>query len=165
MSTTNPNRVPEGTSEGGRFTVGRTNEPSTLASARAIASTAEPDQRRAQPTPQQKITDKLRGHKFYPPKRDLAKLPATGTYAETPLDEIPIQQHYFTRGGGANWYVAEYDPATGHAWGYADLTGQSGEWGSFDMVELEELRVGMTVIERDCYFSKASFGEISARGY
>jgi hypothetical protein len=117
-------------------------------------------------TDQQRFTNKLRGHNFMPPKAELKKIPPIGTYTETPLDEIPIQQHYFSRSGAGNWYVAEYDPKSGTAWGYADLTGSTGEWGQFDMVELEQLHVGWTVIERDCHFgSPRNMGTIRSLGY
>jgi hypothetical protein len=153
----NPNRVPEGVSTGGEFAPELKGEPPALRD--RAAATAEP--RRAPQTPAQKMVDRLRGHKFYPPKAQLSKFPPVGTNDETPLEEIEIHGHYFTRGGAANWYVAEYDPATGHAWGYADITGSTGEWGSFDMVELEQLHVGWTVIERDCHFSKGPFAKVA----
>lgn len=111
-------------------------------------------------TEKQRWTNKLRGHNFLPPKAELKKIPPFNTHDETPLDEIPIHQHYFSRSGAANWYVAEYDPATGIAWGYADLTGSTGEWGKFSLVELEELHVGMTVIERDCYFNSGNLPKV-----
>lgn len=163
----NQSRVPSGvSSDGGQYTAELKGEPA-LADGRAIGGKPAPvEPRRPELTAEQRFTNKLRGHNFLPPKAELKKLPPLLTYAETPLEEIPILQHYFTRSGAGNWYVAEYDPASGHAWGYADVTGGTGEWGTFDLVELEQLHVGWTVIERDCHFgSPRNMEEIRTRGY
>jgi hypothetical protein len=139
----------------------------TPAAGRAIGGKPAPvEPVRPELDAEQRFTNKLRGHNFMPPKAELKKIPPIGTYNETPLDEIPIRQHYFSRSGAGNWYVAEYDPEFGTAWGYADLTGSTGEWGQFDMVELEQLHVGWTVIERDCHFgTPMNMGTIRSLGY
>jgi hypothetical protein len=60
-----------------------------------------------------------------------------------------IHAHYFI--GGCDWYLAELDPETGLAFGYADLG--CGEWGYFDLVEMEhQLIQGWMVIDRELGF-------------
>jgi hypothetical protein len=64
-----------------------------------------------------------RGHDFWPPA--------------TVLDAIPaLYLHYFVR--GCDWWVIEFDPDEGRAFGYARLNGdnQCAEWGYVDLVEL-----------------------------
>ena len=53
------------------------------------------------------------------------------------------------------WYVTEYDPATGEAFGLVE--GFADEWGYFSIREMEELNRshGMNVVERDVLFEPA----------
>lgn len=78
--------------------------------------------------------DRQRGHRFQPPARDLARIPALGATEATPCDEKVLHLHYFQ--GSADWYVAELDPETWRAFGWARITPGGGEWGYFDLAEL-----------------------------
>lgn len=58
------------------------------------------------------------------------------------------------------WYVTEYDPATGEAFGLVE--GFADEWGYFSIPEMEELNRshGMNVVERDVLFEPAPVSEV-----
>ncbi len=57
--------------------------------------------------------------------------------------------HYFV--GDCDWYVAELDPETGDAFGYADLG--CGEWDYFNLVEMESTVASeWLVVEREMGF-------------
>jgi hypothetical protein len=44
-----------------------------------------------------------------------------------------LHLHYFA--GGCDWWIIEYDPATGDAFGYAWLGNTCAEWGHLDLPE------------------------------
>lgn len=99
-----------------------------------------------------------RGHAFYPPET----LPALYSTDDVPAADKTIVAHYF--GGAADWWLAEYDPETGEAFGYANLGDpQMAEWGSIYLPELEaiNLRNGLLVIERDLYWTPTRFADIN----
>ena len=58
------------------------------------------------------------------------------------------------------WYVTEYDPATGEAFGLVE--GFADEWGYFSIPEFEVLNraKGFGVIERDEHFEPAPVREV-----
>lgn len=58
------------------------------------------------------------------------------------------------------WYVTEYDPATGEAFGLVE--GFADEWGYFSIPEFEALNhaKGFSVIERDEHFEPAPVHEV-----
>ena len=110
-------------------------------------------------TPQR--IDDLRGHDFLPD--DLSAIPAL--YSEDrSADSTDIHLRFFTNVGSAYWLVAQYDPDTEVAFGYAEVVPGGGEWGDFSLRELRELHVvknGIPIIvERDLYFAPTRFGEI-----
>jgi hypothetical protein len=79
----------------------------------------------------------------------LRSVPALYATENVPLCEKMIHAHYFI--GGCDWYLAELDPETGLAFGYADPG--CGEWGYFDLVEMEQTLVkGWMVIDRELGF-------------
>lgn len=99
--------------------------------------------------------DRRRGHRFQPPKAELAGIPALYSGEHTPLAEKVLHLHYFS--GSWDWYVAELDPETGVAFGY--VKGHEDEWGTFS---LREMAVTMArpmgspfdvPIERDCWWT------------
>ncbi|MFI5808685.1 DUF2958 domain-containing protein [Streptomyces sp. NPDC051561] len=98
-----------------------------------------------------------RGHKFYPPESTLKKIPALYANEDVPLSEKVLHAHFFV--GGCDWYVAELDPQSGLAFGWAHIT--HGEWGMFSLPEMENISVrGLFVVERDLYFDPAPATEI-----
>lgn len=101
-----------------------------------------------------------RGHNFYPPKSILSKIPALYGTDGIPAEEKTIHLHYF--GGAADWWIAEIDPETMEAFGYADLGHGMGEWGYVSLPEVEAVNVqrGLVVIERDLYWDLKPFGEV-----
>lgn len=58
------------------------------------------------------------------------------------------------------WYVTEYDPATGEAFGLVE--GFADEWGYFDVRDLEALNraKGYNVVERDEHFEPAPVSKV-----
>lgn len=66
----------------------------------------------------------------------------------------------FSSVSGWTWYVTEYDPATGEAFGLVE--GFADEWGCFSIPELEALNraKGFGVIESDEHFEPAPVREV-----
>ena len=66
----------------------------------------------------------------------------------------------FSSVSGWTWYVTEYDPATGEAFGLVE--GFADEWGYFSIPELEALNraKGFGVIGRDGGFEPAPVREV-----
>ncbi|MFC1442875.1 hypothetical protein ABUW04_31965 [Streptacidiphilus sp. N1-10] len=87
-----------------------------------------------------------RGHTFYPPFEDLAKIPALYATDGQAVEEKTIYLHYFT--GGSDWYIAELDPKTGVAFGWARVNYPSGEWGYVNLIELEELCIAPRAVSQ-----------------
>lgn len=97
-----------------------------------------------------------RGHAFYPPADRLAAIPPLYGTEPTPCEHKIIHAHYFAAWG--DWYIAEYDPATGEAFGWAVLGADvtHGEWGYIDLPALESHRSprGLwLLVERDLGFT------------
>jgi hypothetical protein len=74
----------------------------------------------------------LRGHDFFPPRREMAQVPSIRRARSQAPAERVLRVHYFT--AYSDWFVAGFDPRTGWAFGYAEepdlaLT----EWGYFDL--------------------------------
>jgi hypothetical protein len=89
----------------------------------------------------------------------LYTIPRLYASEDQPIAEKMLHAHYFV--GGCNWYVAELDPETGQAFGYADLGMGFPEWGYFDLVEMEHIVVkGWIVIERDLDFTPTATREL-----
>lgn len=84
------------------------------------------------------------------------KLPLIGATSELPSNKVKVRCKLF--GGGADsWYLTEYDPSTGEAFGFAVLNGdrEMAELGYMYIPELQKLRYppfGLGV-ERDRYFT------------
>ncbi|MFD6756152.1 UvrD-helicase domain-containing protein [Micromonospora gifhornensis] len=104
-----------------------------------------------------------RGHPFYPPA-DLA-VPALYATEQQPNGDKIIYLHYF--GGGHDWWIAEYDPATGEGFGYACINGDAdnAEWGYHSLVELEQIRRGLLIIERDLHWTPRPAREVRLPGW
>lgn len=118
----------------------------------------------APPAPPVKLAEtnrKIRGHNFYAPKAVLSKVPALGSTEDVPFEKKKFHLHYFT-GGAANWFIAEFDPKTGKAFGLMDPSGRgNGSWGYVDLPELEAYNPGgFRVVERDCYFSQGNLAHV-----
>lgn len=104
-----------------------------------------------------------RGHPFYPAPGE--RLPALYSTEPTPVPDKLIVAHYFI--GACDWWVAEYDPEDGRAFGFACLGDPQGaEWGYVDLAELEPICVqgGLAVVERDMHWTPKTFKEIWPRG-
>jgi len=104
-----------------------------------------------------------RGHRFYPPAA--AGLPAL--YATEGVDtaDKTVRVHYVA--GGCDWWLVEYDPATGLGFGYACLGDPAGaEWGYVHLPELEAVCVhrGLVVVERDLHWTPRPVAELDLPG-
>jgi hypothetical protein len=100
------------------------------------------------------INKRRRGHRFRPPVADLRRVPALGATEGTP-DPV-VRLHYFT--GSWDWYVLELDPETGQAFGLVD--GFERELGYFDLNELEAVSRGLTIVERDLYWTPVPLSQV-----
>jgi hypothetical protein len=105
-----------------------------------------------------------RGHAFYPTAAEA--IPALYATDRIPVAEKMIVAHYFV--GGCDWWITEYNPADGIAFGYACLGDPTmAEWGYVSLVELEEIvirpSVGLPipmVVERDLHWNPTRFPDI-----
>jgi hypothetical protein len=91
-----------------------------------------------------------RGHDFYPPTTVTAAIPPLYGTENVPVGDKVLHLHYFA--AACDWWIAEYDPATGTAFGYACLGDpQNAEWGYVSLPELEQVNVhhGLLIVERD----------------
>ncbi|MEN3308876.1 MAG: hypothetical protein V7603_5078 [Micromonosporaceae bacterium] len=105
-----------------------------------------------------------RGHPFYPPAAVVATVPRLYATEHQADGEKVLHLHYFA--GGSDWWVAEYDPATGDAYGYACLGDpDNAEWGNFNLVDLERVTAGVLVIERDRHWTPVPAGESRLPGH
>lgn len=86
-------------------------------------------------TPAVAHVDRMRGHRFRPPRADLNRIPPIYAQENTPTDEQIVHLHYFL--GGNDWWITEYDPATGEAFGWARVGGNDRpELGYLNLPEL-----------------------------
>lgn len=71
--------------------------------------------------------------------------------------------HYFSRLSGWDWWLTEYDPGTGVAFGL--VRGFAEEWGYFSVREMEELNRsrGLNVVERDELFEPTRASALEGR--
>jgi hypothetical protein len=89
-----------------------------------------------------------RGHDFLPGWEDLTAIPQLYATEDVPLADKVIHLHFFL--GSCDWYIAEIDDGSWLAFGYANLGDpQNAEWGYVSLPELEAVRVGPWVVERD----------------
>ncbi|MDQ1677139.1 MAG: hypothetical protein QOC93_2283 [Actinomycetota bacterium] len=95
-----------------------------------------------------------RGHDFYPPTTVAAAIPPLYGTEDTPTVDKVLHLRYFAAAG--DWWIAEYDPGTGTALGYACLGDPDcAEWGYLDLPELEQVNVrsGLLIVERDLHWT------------
>ena len=71
--------------------------------------------------------------------------------------------HYFSCLSGWDWWLTEYDPVTGEAFGL--VRGFETEWGYFSVREMERLNreKGFEVVERDEHFEPAPASRFEGR--
>lgn len=110
-------------------------------------------------------TDRMRGHRFYPSDEVLANIPGLYETEDIRLDDKVLHLHYFV--GGSDWYIAELDPETGEAFGWAQMAPGCGEWGYISLPELAAVQArafGMVLpVERDLHFTPTVAREALAR--
>lgn len=96
--------------------------------------------------------------------QQLAALGIPPLYAteSTPVEDKVIYARMFALASAATWFVAEFDPEHGLAFGYADLGDPaSAEWGYIDLRELESLRwLGVPRVELDRHFTPTRFADL-----
>lgn len=79
-------------------------------------------------------------------------LPAIGSTSEKDNTQIAVPLKLFNPTGSGTWYITEYDPATGEAFGY--VTGMGGdELGYISIPELASVTLHWGLgIERDLHW-------------
>ncbi len=72
------------------------------------------------------------------------------TYDVCAAEKI-ITEHYFTSAG--DWWICEYDPDSGQAFGYARLANMPNyvEWGCIYLSELEEINAHIGLTPSDAF--------------
>lgn len=104
---------------------------------------------------------RLRGHDFLPEWAALkAAIPLLYETEDVPLTDKVIHLHFFA--GGCDWYIAELDDDSWNAFGYANLNDpRNAEWGYVSLLELEAVRVGPSVVERDLLWMPQPFSQVT----
>lgn len=71
--------------------------------------------------------------------------------------------HYFSCASGWDWWLTEYDPETGEAFGL--VRGLEVEWGYFSLCEMEQLNRsrGFNAVERDEHFEPTRASALEGR--
>lgn len=96
--------------------------------------------------------------------QQLAALNLPPLYATeaTPSEDKVVCARLFALASAATWYVVEFDPEQGLAFGYADLGDPTcAEWGYIDLRELELLRwLGVPRVELDTNFTPTCFRDL-----
>ena len=84
-------------------------------------------------------------------------------YATEGEGDLVALVHYFSCLNGWDWYLTEYDPETGEAFGF--VRGFETEWGYFSLREMEELNHsrGLNVVERDEHFEPTRVSALEGR--
>jgi hypothetical protein len=105
--------------------------------------------------------DKRRGHRFFPPKSVAAAIPKLHGSEPQEFDDKIIHLHYFI--GSCDWYIAEVDPSTGEAFGFANLGDpQCAEWGYIPLDELGTILArNVFPVERNMGWKPIRFGDIA----
>lgn len=85
-----------------------------------------------------------------------------GSQEDIPLADNIIIAKLFNPTGGGTWFLANYNPETKIAFGYASIFGDHcDEWGDIYIPELEEYKGRMGLgIERDLYWKEKTAKEI-----
>lgn len=94
--------------------------------------------------------DGVRGHQLLP-KNVASKLPAI--YSQEKVEDPIVHVKLFSPYSNAVWYLTEYDPSDGQAFGWADLGMGGGELGYISIPELEASnKGGLPLVERELYW-------------
>ena len=104
-----------------------------------------------------------RGHQFYPTKD--VKIPALYETETVPCYDKEVVAHYFA--GGSDWWVVEADKSSGEVFCFARINDNDdlAEWGYSSLPELEGLRSGLTIVERDMGWSPKKVRDIPEMSY
>ncbi|MCX5206108.1 DUF2958 domain-containing protein [Streptomyces sp. NBC_00237] len=100
-----------------------------------------------------------RKHAFYPSAEMLAGIPPLYGTENTSTSDTVVHLHYSV--GRCDWYIAEVDPESLTAFGWAEVTPGCGEWGYSSLTEMEELNAQGYVIERDVTFKPVRAGDVA----
>ena len=84
-------------------------------------------------------------------------------YEQDDVDDPIVHVHYFSCVTGWDWYLTEFDPRTGEAFGL--VRGFETEWGYFSVREMERVNreKGFGVVERDEHFEPAPASRFGGR--
>lgn len=102
--------------------------------------------------------DGIRKHQLLPATlaRKIPRLRSTDGQGEDATAYVKLFSPY----SNAVWYITEYDPSTGEAFGWADLGFGMGELGYISIPELEGLhKRGLPLVERDLYWKPRPLGQ------
>lgn len=98
-----------------------------------------------------------RRHYDFITKLMISSIPPLYATEHIPAAQKMLYAHYFV--ASCDWYVAEFDPTTGDAFGFADLG--CPEWGYFNLPEMEALLIhNFMVIDRKLDFKPISAQEL-----
>ena len=84
-------------------------------------------------------------------------------YEQDGAEDPTVYVHYFSCVNGWDWYLTEFDPRTGEAFGL--VRGFETEWGYFSVREMERVnrQMGFAAVERDEHFSPKPLSAVKGR--
>jgi len=90
-------------------------------------------------------------------KAILKAVPPIGTYDTAESKDIPVVAKFFNPCGRSTWFMCEYDPESGIAFGFVrgEFDETCDELGSFSIPEMEAIKLPFELgIERDINFGR-----------
>ncbi|MFJ2745468.1 DUF2958 domain-containing protein [Streptomyces sp. NPDC087440] len=99
-----------------------------------------------------------RKNAFYPSVEEVASIPPLYATENTPAADKVVHLHYSV--GRCDWYIAEVDPESLTAFGWAEVSPGCGEWVYSNLAEMEGLNAQGYVIERDVTFEPVRAGDV-----
>lgn len=89
-----------------------------------------------------------------------AQIPPLYSQEHLKLEEKTVHAKFFFPASGWTWFVTEGEEEEGDFRMFGYVIGFEKEWGYFSLNELESIKVKGLTVERDLYFSPATFKEV-----
>ena len=89
-----------------------------------------------------------------------AQIPPLYSQEDTSLEDKMIYAKFFFPAGGWTWFVTEGEEEGGDYRMFGYVIGHESEWGYFSLNELESIKINGLTVERDPYFTPATFKEV-----
>ena len=89
-----------------------------------------------------------------------SQIPPLYSQEHLKLEEKTVHAKFFFPAGNWTWFVTEGEEEDGDFRMFGYVIGFEKEWGYFSLNELESVEVNGLTVERDLYFTPATFKEV-----